>query len=165
MLVYNEDLTYTITGYTGAGFVEPFFFVNAVADPEQSSDSFAQVIFGSINVSASLFGEIENGESIPFTFGVPFTTHLQITVTAGGDQLDGGCYCGGGSANVEFTSLDSFAIVTLANGQAAPDAFIFSTPEPSTLSLFVAGLALLALRFGTRPANKCARFSIGSNSR
>jgi hypothetical protein len=150
MLVYNEDLTYTITGYTGTGFVEPLFFVNANADPEESSDSFAQVIFGSINVSASLSGELENGESIPFTFGVPFTTHLQITVTAGGDQLDGGCYCGGGSANVEFTSLDSFAVVTLANGQPAPNAFIFSTPEPSTLSLFVAGLSLLALRFGAQ---------------
>jgi hypothetical protein len=150
MLVYDEDLTYTITGYTGTGFVQPLFFVNAYADPEESSDSFAQVIFGSIEVTANLNAQLENGASIPFTFGVPFTTHLQIEVTAGGFQLDGGCYCGGGTANVEFASLDSSAIVTLANGQPAPDAFIFSTPEPSTLSLFVAGVALLALRFGAR---------------
>ena len=133
-VIYDADLTYTIVGYTGTGFIEPTFFGNAIADPEASSDAFAQLTFGSINDSANINGEFSSGERIPFVFGVPFTTHLHMEVTAAGEQLFAGCFCGGGNATIQFYPLDFNPIVFLADGQPAPGAFVFSTPEPSTLS-------------------------------
>ena len=165
-VIYDADLTYTIVGYTGTGFIEPTFFGNAIADPEASSDAFAQLTFGSINDSANINGEFSSGERIPFVFGVPFTTHLHMEVTAAGEQLFAGCFCGGGNATIQFYPLDFNPIVFLADGQPAPGAFVFSTPEPSTLWMTAAGVGLFLLAkrvFSFRTADRAAR--VGSPMR
>jgi len=146
--ILDADLTFTIFGSTGLGYVVPNFSLADYADPEQSSGAESDASLGSYGDSQWAPGSrVGSGQPMPFTFGVPFTLHLHLEVDAGGSQLDfpGECYCGGGSGTAEFNGIG----VNLANGQPFYNAQYTMTeavPEPSSLPLMMAGTALLFLK-------------------
>jgi len=146
--ILDADLTFTIFGSTGLGYVVPDFSLADYADPEQSSGAQSDASLGSYTESQWVPGlRVGSGQPMPFTFGVPFTLHLHLQVDAGGGQNEGpgACYCGGGNGTSEFNGIE----VDLANGQPFYTALYTMTeavPEPSSLPLMMAGTALLFLK-------------------
>ncbi len=152
---YDEDLTFTIYGSSGAGIAMASLVTIIYADPYSSSDAEAQASLGALVNSRGAgeycCGPIVDNDPIPFTFGVPFTLHLHLSASAAGSQDDVYCGCGGGNSTAFFQGL---VAISSASGQAlsgttytvvdpaAPDPPA-PAPEPAAIGLAALGLLLL----------------------